>query len=367
MKKTKTATKTQAKAQAKLKTALKSIKKPGPQGHPVSNRAAVTRGAKLPPPSPLYPALDPFKTHMLPVGQGHVLYVAEYGNPQGLPAVVLHGGPGSGFSPNAPRRFNPATYRVICFDQRGAGKSTPTGSIQHNTTQHLVADVEVLRTHLKIENWLVYGTSWGSTLGLAYAQAYPKRVNALVLGGIFMATKEELDWFSSPHGAMRLYPNQIRELKLLLGNPHPSRFFEALHSTINGPDKQKAQAAARQWSLVECLLAVPTPSMAEIEAELASPSMLPRAQIEISYIAQGCYLKPDQLLKNAHRLRQIPLTIIQGQLDFVTPPAAAHALHAALPHSQLLLIPTAGHVGNEDMEKARLQTLNTHATQAKSL
>lgn len=303
---------------------------------------------------PLFPEIAPYRTHMLPVGQGHTLYVEESGNPNGPAAIVLHGGPGSGCNANHRRRFNPATWRIICFDQRGAGRSTPAGELTANTTAHLVEDINAIRTHLGLGKIALYGHSWGSTLALAYAQSHPEHVAAMVVGGIFLATQTEMDWFTQPHGVARLYPNEHATLADMLNNPAPQMFFKALSQAITGGDVAHATLTARQWGVLESLLSTPTPNRAEIEAELALPGMLPRAAIEISYIANNCYLTPNQLLENASRLVGIPLTILQGQLDFVTPPAAAIALHQALPHSRLHLLAETGHSGTPQLEDARV-------------
>lgn len=311
----------------------------------------------LPPlPCPLYPEIESYAVYSLAVGDGHTLYVEECGNPRGLPVVVLHGGPGSGCSPNHRRRFNPAVYRIICFDQRGAGRSVQADGLilKANTTAHLVDDIEKIRVFLGVEAWVVYGTSWGSTLALVYAEAHPARVKGLIVGGIFLADTPCWDWWCSPHGLRQIYPVQYEALQAFYPHVEGMAMVEAISAGLMAGD-EGVIPAARAMNLYECMGAALTPDPVALAAYLDTPEATRALTIETAYFGRRCDLADGQILAHAGRIGHIPTFILQGQLDLVCPPGNAHRLHAALPQSQLIMVPLCGHRGNEAMEAVRVQ------------
>lgn len=304
--------------------------------------------------SPLFPTLEPFATHMLEVGDGHTLYVEQSGNPDGLPVVVLHGGPGSGCSPKSRQRFDPALYHIICFDQRGCGRSLPLGRLEANTTAHLVADIERIRALIGAENWVVYGTSWGCTLALVYAQAHPVRVKGLLLGGVFLGSAKEIAWLSAPNGLAQFRPQEYAAILELLG--HPSEPLEhALYRVVTHADTTRARAAAEAFALYEASACFPEAPREQLLAYFREdPGFMAHISLELHYMAQGLFLETP-LLEGCAKLKGIPVTILQGAIDFVCPPATAYALHKALPGSELVIVPTSNHVANDAMEAARVE------------
>lgn len=315
------------------------------------------------PSSPLFPELEPFASHMLEVGDGHTLYVEQCGNPNGLPVVVVHGGPGSGCSPKSRQRFDPARYHIICFDQRGCGRSLPLGRLEANTTAHLVADMERIREQVGVENWVVYGTSWGSTLALAYAQAHAARVKGLLVGGVFLGTAHELAWLSAPDGLARFRPQEYAAIQDLVAHHGAGLPLEqALYRMVTGPDEALARTAAEAFALYESSACFPeTPREEMLGYFREDPAFLAHITLELHYMAQDLFLTAP-LLEGCVRLKGIPVTILQGAIDFVCPPTTAHALHKALPDSELIMVPTSNHVANDAMEAARVEATNAMAT-----
>lgn len=312
----------------------------------------------------LYPEIAPHHTARLEVSEGHSLYVEESGNPAGIPVVVLHGGPGDGCSEKSRQRFNPEKYRIICFDQRGAGRSTPQGGLAGNTTQHLVEDIEAVRACFNVESWVVYGSSWGSALGLAYAESYPERVKALVLGSIFLGTRRELEWMAHPEGAARFFPQEYGAVVELLGNPPPEEMVSTLYLAFTGGNKEFAARIAYAWALFEGMCLDAAPNRAELETYLqTAQNLVAHAALQYHYFVNGCFLEEGQLLENAHRIAHIPTHILHGALDMICPPESAWRLHAALPGSRLEVVPLCGHRANADMEELRVRILNALAAQ----
>lgn len=312
----------------------------------------------------LYPEITPYNLGKLDVGNGHHVYFEESGNPTGIPVFHLHGGPGGGASPKSRQIYNPQKYRIIIHDQRGSGRSTPVGSIADNTLQHLVADIEALRTHLKVETMVVYGTSWGSTLALAYAQAHPQRVKALILGGIFFGSQYEMDFVTKPGLTERFVPHIWRALRDFLPAGQPP--MQALNAIVNGPDETLAKQAALHWTRMEWWTGDVAPDAAIIEPALAADlGMLDRVKILAHYAAHDFFLKPDELVANLPRIKHVPITILQGLQDLVTPPQAAFALHEAHQKnggtSTLHLVPATGHVGTPQMVNKRIEVLDALA------
>lgn len=303
----------------------------------------------------LFPEITPFKTEMLPVTDGHTLRIAQFGNPSGIPVIILHGGPGSGFGDKSPRRCDPTLYHIICFDQRGAGESTPSCSLEANTTQHLVEDIEAIRTHLNLDTWMVYGTSWGSTLALAYAQTYPEKVRALVVGGVFLGSEDELSWFNNPLGLPRLRWEEFSALQNLFPEkPTGSALDKAVYAAVTGNDSELAHKAAVAFALYESMACFPDPNReAAMDYINSDPHIVAHIAIELHYFVNRCFLQEGQLLTNCTRIARIPTHIVQGALDFVCPPVMAHKLHAALPQSRLTVVPMAGHFTGEALESAR--------------
>ena len=291
----------------------------------------------------LYPAIEPYRSGYLQVSELHRVYFEESGNPAGKPAVFLHGGPGAGCSPKARQFFDPAHYRIVLFDQRGCGRSTPHAELADNTTWHLVADMERLREHLGIERWLVFGGSWGSTLALAYAQTHPTRVSELVLRGIFTLRRWELEWFYQA-GCDALFPDAWEEYLAAIPPAERGDLISAYHRRLTSPDEATRLAAARAWSVWEGATSFLHPDPAHIASSGEDQFALAFARIECHYFVNAGFFEVDgQLLRDAHRLRGIPATIVQGRYDVVCPLRSAWDLHCAWPEADLRIVADAGH------------------------
>jgi proline iminopeptidase len=296
----------------------------------------------------LYPEIQPYETGMLDVGDGHRLYWELSGNPNGKPVVFLHGGPGGGSSPEHRRQFNPDKYKILVFDQRGCGKSTPYASLDHNTTWDLVGDIEKLRTQVaKVDKWQVFGGSWGSTLSLTYAQTHPERVTEIVLRGIFLFDQYEIDWMYTAGGASQVYPDKFEEFIGLIPKAERGNLVEAYRKRLTSEDKGVQLTAAKAWSKWEGEIVTLLPSPSTIE-HFTSPEMaVAVARIENHYMANHGWLEEGQLLRDAHKLKGIPGVIVQGRHDTCTPPVAAWQLKHAWPEVELNIIPDAGHLFSE--------------------
>jgi proline iminopeptidase len=291
--------------------------------------------------SPLYPEIEPYASGMLPLDALHSMYWETSGNPAGIPVVFLHGGPGAGSSPKHRRFFDPAAYRIIVYDQRGAGRSRPLGELRDNTTPHLVADLERLREHLGIERWLVFGGSWGSTLALAYAEARPSRVLGLVLRGIFLCRPSEIDWFL--YGMRSVFPEAWDEFAGFLPAGERGDLLENYHRRLVDPDPAVHMPAARSWSLYEGACSTLLPSQETLAHFGDDVVALGLARIEAHYFRHGIFLPPNALLANVARLRGVPGVIVQGRYDMVCPVVSAHELAAAWPEAKYVVVPDAGH------------------------
>ncbi|KRG83115.1 proline iminopeptidase [Stenotrophomonas daejeonensis] len=291
----------------------------------------------------LYPEIAPYDTGTLKVDDRHVLYYEQCGNPDGKPVVMLHGGPGGGCTDKMRQFHDPAKYRIVLFDQRGSGRSTPHADLVDNTTWDLVADIEKLRGHLGIDRWQVFGGSWGSTLALAYAETYPQRVTELVLRGIFMLRRWELEWFYQ-EGANRLFPDAWEHYVGAI--PAVERFdlISAFHRRLTSDDEATRLAAAKAWSVWEGAT-----SFLHVDADFADSHADPRfalafARIENHYFVNGGFFEvEDQLLRDAHRIADIPGVIVHGRYDVVCPLANAWDLHKAWPKAQMHITPASGH------------------------
>jgi proline iminopeptidase len=286
--------------------------------------------------STLYPALEPFAERQLPVGDGHAIHVEQSGNPRGFPAIFLHGGPGSQTRPLHRRFFDPEFYRIVLFDQRGCGRSVPLGRTEENTTRHLVEDIEALRGHLGLERVMLFGGSWGATLALAYASAYPQRVAAMVLRGVFLGTRAEVDWYLG--GLGRLVPHAWQALAQGEGGDLLARY----HALVNRHD----EAAAQRWVAYEdAVMSLDTGQRPAGGAAQDPAAALARARVQLHYLVHDCFLAPGELIPGLTRLAGIPVLIAQGARDVVCPPRAALELAERLPHAELRLVERGGHSG----------------------
>ena len=291
----------------------------------------------------LYPEIEPFDTGRLKVSPIHELYYEQVGNPTGKPAVFLHGGPGGGIGTDYRRYFDPEVYRVVLFDQRGSGKSTPPASLEENTTWHLVSDIEQLREHLGINTWQVFGGSWGSTLALAYAETHPDRASELVLRGIFLCRPKEIQWFYQ-EGASAIFPDVWEEYLKVVPEAERADMVSAYYRRLTSEDGSVRLEAARAWSIWEGSTSKLffDPKMIE---KFADPEFaLAFARIECHYFMNNAFFNSDNyLIENVKKLRDIPSVIVQGRYDVVCPMMSAWDLHRAWPEAQLHIIPDAGH------------------------
>lgn len=300
----------------------------------------------------LYPPTDPYDQRMLDVGQGHSIYVEQCGNPNGMPVVVLHGGPGGGCSPSMRRYFDPEYYRIILFDQRGCGRSRPHASVTNNTTWHLVEDVELIRQTLDIDAWIVFGGSWGATLSLIYAEEHPSRVRQLVLRGVFLMTQSELDWFYGG-GAGKFWPEVWARFEALVPEDERSDLIAAYNRRLFSGDVAIETRFARAWSSWENALA----SIHSTGSGGESPGEYARAfaRLENHYFTNAGFLEFDgQILARAGRIKHIPGTIVQGRYDMICPPESAYALAQAWPAGNLKMVRNAGHALSEPGISAEL-------------
>jgi len=300
----------------------------------------------------LYPPIDPFDQRMLDVGDGHRVYVEQCGNPQGIPVVVLHGGPGGGCSPAMRRYFDPSHYRIILFDQRGCGRSRPHASVTNNTTWHLVRDIELIREKLEIEQWVVFGGSWGATLGLVYAITHAARVAHLVLRGVFLMTRRELDWFYGG-GAGAFWPDVWSRFTEIIPEDERGDFIQAYNRRLFSGDLAMETRFARAWASWENTLA----SIANDGPGGDSPAEYARAfaRLENHYFLNAGFLEHDGWIENnLDALANAPGTIVQGRYDMICPPLSAHRLHEAWPRSRLSFVPRAGHALSEPGISAEL-------------
>ena len=294
----------------------------------------------------LYPEISPYKEFHLSVSDNHQLWVGEYGNPDGLPAVFLHGGPGAGCESYHPRFFDPEKYRIILFDQRGSGRSVPHASLQENTTQHLIADIELLRKHLNVNKWVVFGGSWGSTLGLAYSQTHPQNVLGLVLRGVFLCRDEDIAWFYQ-HGASEVFPDYWHDYEKIIPIEERANMVAAYYKRLTSEDANERLKAAQAWSLWEGRTSTLLPKESVTDYFGNAHVALSLARIECHYFMHHSFLESNQLLRDAQRLKEIPGYIVHGRYDVVCPISQAYALHQAWPQAHYYVAPTSGHSASE--------------------
>lgn len=292
----------------------------------------------------LYPEIKPYARHSLAVDEPHVLYVDESGSPDGLPVLFIHGGPGAGCDALSRRFFDPNLYRIVTFDQRGCGRSTPYASLEKNTTWDLVADIERIRTHLGIDKFVLFGGSWGSTLALAYAQTHPQQVHALILRGIFLCRPQDFHWFYQD-GASRVFPDYWEDYVAPIPAAEQGNLMQAFHKRLTGTDEIAQMQAARAWSGWEGRTATlrPNPQVVDRFHDRA----LSIARIECHYFVNHAFLEQDQLLNGMDKIAHLPGIIVHGRYDAVCPLDNAWALHKAWPNSELQIIREAGHAASE--------------------
>ncbi len=289
----------------------------------------------------LFPEIGPFETGYLPLSGGHVMYWEQVGNPRGRPVLFLHGGPGAGAGAVHRRFFDPDFWRVVIFDQRGAGRSRPLGSLADNTTPALVSDIETLRHHLGIDKWLLFGGSWGSTLALAYAQACPERVAGAVLRGVFLGRASEVEWFL--HGLAAVFPDAHANFVGFLPEEERGDILGAYLKRLTDTEASVHMPAARAWSVYEGSCSTLLPSPDTVASFAQDRIALGLARIEAHYFAHGLFLPPEGLLGRMDRIGHIPAEIVQGRYDMICPARTAFELAAAWPSARLSVVPDAGH------------------------
>src|SRR5690606_36538891 len=295
----------------------------------------------------LYPEIEPYDSGHLEVSGGHRIWYEQSGNPAGKPAVFLHGGPGGGSDPKYRRYHDPSAYRIVVFDQRGCGKSTPYASLHENTTWHLVADIESLREHLGIAHWQVFGGSWGSTLALAYAQNHPERVTELVLRGLFLLRRSELEWFYQA-GADQLFPDAWEQYLEPIPPAERGDLISAYHRRLTSDDPAVRKRAARAWSIWEASTSYLLQNPEHVARSAADEFAEAFARIECHYFVHGGFFDTDgQLLQNVERVRHLPAVIVQGRYDVVCPMRSAWDLPRVCPEAERRSVPDAGHSANE--------------------
>ncbi|HEX2604248.1 MAG TPA: prolyl aminopeptidase [Oxalicibacterium sp.] len=300
--------------------------------------------------SPLFPPLQPTRSGMLAVDAIHTLYWEECGNPSGIPVLFLHGGPGGGLSPRHRQFFRPEAYRIILFDQRGAGRSTPLGEVRDNTTPLLIADIEAIRQMLGVDRWLVFGGSWGATLALAYGQAHPQACLGFILRGVFLCTQAEIAWFM--HGMRHFYPDAYEEFIAPIPSEERGELLQAYARRLFSDNADISLKAARDWSRYESrcsFLRTPSDSLSEDDVVA-----LGIGRLEAHYFLHRGFLEEDQLIRDLPRIAQLPAIIVQGRYDMVCPPGAAWRLHRAWPGSVLRMVADAGHAAMEPGTAAAL-------------
>ena len=291
----------------------------------------------------LYPEIKPFNTFFLDTGVIHSVYVEQCGNADGIPVVFLHGGPCSGCKPDHRRFFDPANYHIILFDQRGCGRSLPYGEVEHNTTQDLLDDMEQIREQLQIDQWLIFGGSWGGALALLYAQQHLRRVSAMIIRAAFLARKQDLDWFVH-EGAGRIYPEQWERLLDSVPGDRGYNLIEAICKVLEGEDEVARRRVAKEWFNWGSQVSLGQEFTSSPDEEHVTAAMVKHVRMEMHYARNHYFVKENQILEACDRLHQIPTVIIHGRNDLVCPMEAGFRLHQALPDAEYEVLPNAGHV-----------------------
>ncbi|MEM7651128.1 MAG: prolyl aminopeptidase [Pseudomonadota bacterium] len=300
----------------------------------------------------LFPALTPYSSGFLSVDDTHNLYWEQSGNPEGVPILLLHGGPGAGATPTHRRFFDPNHYRIIIFDQRGAGRSHPLGSIENNTTQHLVDDIERLREHLRVERWHLFGGSWGSTLALNYAVQFPEKCISMILRGIFLCEQREIDWFMD--GMHKVFPEAWEQFAEFLPEDERDNLLDNYYKYLTGDDEKKQMDAAICWSLYEGACSSLLPNYETITTEEQKEQALALARIEAHFFKNEAVDAEKGILSKIDTLKTIPTTIIQGRYDMICPIQTAHELHLRWPEADYIVVPDAGHSALDPALRSRL-------------
>lgn len=293
----------------------------------------------------LYPEIEPYQIHHIPVDSGHNIYVEESGNVSGQPIIFIHGGPGGGTGPKQRRFFDPDHYRIILFDQRGCGQSSPAGEIVNNTTNDLINDIETIRKHLNIKKWFLFGGSWGSTLALAYFVKHSELVQGLILRGIFLSRTFELDWFL--RDVEIFFPQKYEKLLSFHHAINKKTLVTDYSRLVFGADLKLAEKAAHAWNSFEGSILKLTYANQEEVPSINYPEELARARVQLHYIKNKCFIEGDSILDSLKGLSEVPTIIVQGQYDMVCPPQTAFDLHEVMPHADLRIIPDAGHSASE--------------------
>lgn len=296
----------------------------------------------------LYPEITPYHSFFLETGSQHSVYVEQSGNPDGIAVVFLHGGPCSGTKPDHRRFFNPALYRIILFDQRGCGQSLPFGELEHNTTQDLIDDMERIRKHLAISQWLVFGGSWGAALALLYARQHKEKVAGLIIRAVFLARQQDLDWFAKT-GAANIYPEQWQRLLESIPERYRDDLVQGLCNVLWGEDEVAKRRGAREWMAWGGQVALGNAYQPSPKDVHVTESMVKQVRMELHYAKHRYFIAENQILEQCSALLDIPTVIIHGRLDFVCPIEAGYRLHKALPNADYIVLPEAGHIaqGNE--------------------
>ncbi|MGH1404502.1 MAG: prolyl aminopeptidase [Alphaproteobacteria bacterium] len=309
--------------------------------------------ARRPPLLDLFPPITPYSNGFLAVDDLHNLYWEQSGNPDGIPIILLHGGPGAGATPIHRRFFDPDYYRIIIFDQRGAGRSTPLGSLTNNTTQHLIDDIETLRTHLRINKWHIFGGSWGSTLALAYASQHKEHCISMILRGIFLCEKDEIEWFL--YGMKTIFPEAWEQFSSLIPQEEQGDLLKAYHKRLTQEDDKDLQLeAAVRWSLYEGACSSLLPNYETITTEEQKQHALAISRIEAHYFKNHVFPEEKSLLNNIEDLRSVPTAIIQGRYDVICPIRTANKLHQLWPEADYIVVPDAGHSALDAPLRSRL-------------
>lgn len=314
---------------------------------------------RRPPLLDLFPAITPYSTGFLSVDDTHNLYWEQSGNPDGVPVVLLHGGPGAGATPTHRRYFDPDHYRIVIFDQRGAGRSHPHGSLENNTLAHLIEDIEALRRQLHVERWHVFGGSWGSTLAMAYAGQYPQRCLGLVLRGIFLCEQSELDWFL--YDMRNVFPEAWEQFAGFVPSERHDKLLDEYYAALTGPDEKRQMEAAIRWSLYEGACSSLFPNYETITTPEQKQHALALARIEAHYFKHQVIPPEKSLLHNIDKMRAIPTAIIHGRYDMICPLSTAYKLHQLWPEADYVVVPDAGHSAMDPPLRSRLIEATEHA------
>jgi len=309
----------------------------------------------------LYPEIIPYHTFFLETGSKHSVYVEQSGNPDGIPVIFLHGGPCSGTKPDHRRFFNPEYYRIILFDQRGCGLSLPFGELENNTTQDLIDDMERIRQHLAIDQWLVFGGSWGAALGLLYTQQHQETVSGMIIRAVFLARLQDLDWFAKD-GANRIYPEQWQRLVESIPGQGRGNLVQGLCDALWGKDEVAKRRVAKEWMAWSGLVALGNDYQPGTQSDHITEKMVKQVRMELHYALHHYFIKENQILENCAALSNIPTIIIHGRQDLVCPLEAGMKLHQALPHAEYIVLPNAGHVAQgEEMIDALVSATDKFA------